>query len=60
MVDVDVLIKVMKDYYNDKVEMPIDVEWTTQMELMGTWARHIYNAYKTKYINIIFLTSIMC
>jgi hypothetical protein len=26
MVDVDVLIKVMKDYYNDKVEMPIDVE----------------------------------
>jgi hypothetical protein len=26
MVDVDVLIKVMKDCYNDKVEMPIDVE----------------------------------
>ncbi len=58
--DVDVLIEAMKDYYNDKVEMSIDVERTTQMELMGTWVRHIYDAYKTKYINIIFLTSIVC
>lgn len=60
IVDVDVLIEAMKDYYNDKVEMSIDVERTTQMELMGTWVRHIYDAYKTKYINIIFLTSIVC